>query len=273
MQTVFPPRSPAPVWIAFYLAALSAGLAPAVEPRHLPTIPDDLLILGGRLPDPRRDFQGHVAQVVEDARGDDVARGTHIHPAYLCQGRHLGWAFGVLYPDLKVGDVVPALGHVFEVARTGGGKRPDVLLRKLKGDKVPRGAATSADALAVPMSKDGRGQFFLHGNCTKVETIKPPSKAGEQPHADIAVLVSLPLIDEQMWVYTRARPGDMVLFGRAAHKVLAVVPPDVKTRVIGWVELDPDPIEERELIGRKIPFLRPKRERTTVPAIKAKSSP
>ncbi len=61
------------------------------------------------------------------------------------------------------------------------------------------------------------------------------------PRGDKRAQAEFTTVDEERFA---GAEGDAVAFGKKKHKILKIVPPDPKHKVIGWVALDPEPMKE-----------------------------
>ena len=217
----------------------------------------DVLEFDGPRPQGDEDYLTSVGGFDWNKQNKPVARRAAVRPLYLCRGRHLGRDFCVRYPDLAVGDAAPFFGAFYRVIRVSGDKtNPRMQVKRVPKEKLPPHAKLGIATFAAPLASYGRGSAHLHDADVRVEAIDAPAKKGEKPTAKISVSYLArgkgDVVDE-----VTVKPGDLVLLHKAGHKVLAVAPPDAKSKLIGWVEFDADPLLEADMISNKVDFIRP----------------
>lgn len=224
-----------------------------------PNPPDKLVIVYRHGIDPP--YDAHTSLVKKG--GKVVGYDAFISPRYFgtwCGP--LGPSFSIWYANVRRGDLLPILGHLYQVTAMGETTRQGRDVPYVKAELVPQkdrppGTDQRAWALSVPVQRGGRGGANLHDARIVVKEVIPPAKAGGKWTARIGVISyakgTVDLVTEEAVV----SEGDVVLLHKAAHKVWSIVPPDPKTRVVGWVALDPDPIPEADLVKKKLPFVRP----------------
>jgi hypothetical protein len=162
-------------------------------------------------------------------------------------GRDRTIAAIVTYPDLYVDDIVPVWDYLYrvtEIVDSGEPKgvlgRDSVGLEWVENRKLPRGITFQPGSFAVPLTYNGEGGGAMYNNAVDVLKIEP-SKAGAV--AEITVVGNSKST-------VRVRAGDVLTIGKARHKIRNVVPRDKKTHVIGWVEIDPDPLKEEKTLDK-----------------------
>jgi hypothetical protein len=154
---------------------------------------------------------------------------------------------------LKTGDLVGILGGVF---RAECGSDFAVLDRVPEND-LPNGVkAPEWDSITLP--RTGGAGFNL--------TLLKVSEIGDKKDATALLRVELSFREEQrkqgnINLSAKVKAGDILLLRDKGHLVRAIVPPDEKSRVIGWVELSPEPIPEADLIRDKKVIVRPMQEK------------
>jgi hypothetical protein len=209
-----------------------------------------------------RSLKTGLSDVVEAKGGKWAARAAHAYPLYLEKGRHLGMDFYVEYPDLLEGDVAAFFGMIYRVDSVGGdGNTSHMVVKRVPADKLPRGLGLSWDSIVVPLSKDGRGLTKMHDAIVRVESIAAPAKGGGKATAKVSVRYSSGEGKGLFDLEASVKVGDVVLLRKAGHRVRAIVPADAKTKVIGWVELDPHPWSEKDLADKKVPLVRPQKRK------------
>jgi hypothetical protein len=251
--------------LAAALALLSVACLAGADKKTKPQSFEDRYDFRGGQPE---SYQGdslmtRLRDVVAAKHGKWAARAAHAYPLYLRRGRSLGLDFYVEYPDLLEGDVAAFFGMIYRVDSVGGrGKTSHMAVKRVPADKLPRGLGLSWDSIVVPLSKDGRGLTKMHDSIVRVESIAAPVKEGGKAAAKILVSYSTDVEGEGLFdLEASVKVGDVVLLRKAGHRVRAIVPADAKTRVIGWVELDPNPLSEKDLAAKKIPLVRPQKRK------------
>ncbi|MFO0803271.1 MAG: hypothetical protein U0791_09140 [Gemmataceae bacterium] len=157
--------------------------------------------------------------------------------------KHLkrGATGGILYPPLRSGEIVPIFNYLFKVE-----VEPDpngyFAAKWIHPDKFPPGVKLDLDSVAVPLARTEPGHAGFHGRSVRVREIEMRDKKLE---ATVSLEESSgPLIEK----FAVLRAGDVLDLGRGLGKqVRRIVPPDKKTRIIGWVEFEPDTLGEEEM--------------------------
>lgn len=162
-------------------------------------------------------------------------------------------------PDLQKNDLVPVLGEVYRISSISLEDRARMLLEKLPVDKRPRGIAPAKDSFTIPLRKDDQGHGTVGYEPDQqitvcVMDIVAPAKEGEKATARLTVSLKY---EGTHASEATVKQGDVILFGKHGVTVRAIVPADAKTRIIGWVEFGPEAIPEKDLVAKKIPFVRP----------------
>lgn len=92
------------------------------------------------------------------------------------------------------------------------------------------------------------GATELHDSCVIVEDIQPIPKSS--PTDYMAKISILDILDSNPRYTIEAKKGDFIVIRDQGHLVRKIVPRDDKAHILGWVELDPLPIPEAELIKK-----------------------
>lgn len=157
---------------------------------------------------------------------------------------------------LSHGQIVPAVGYLYRVRSWGALTELEWIPEK----DLPTGVTpVQRDSLFLPYHKNGRSgtsfhlpqqwQAFL--KCVGVE--REANGTGD-PVAEVAYGKYPPLENSGP---VKVRAGDvLVLPAEGAFAVRSVVPPDPKTKVVGWVELAAKPIPEADLANDKRTIVR-----------------
>lgn len=166
--------------------------------------------------------------------------------------------YSVTIANLLVGDVIPIGLGVYRVdSMTPGPYKADstatIVCRFL--DNPPEGATVTEGALSFPFNgwgknEDARINTHFHGRRFRAKFV---ASEGNQPDAVQVYVVEPTGRDEQgilhgrEFIYT-VREGDLLKVGKYTHRVVNIVPPDPKTNVIGWFEvnLEPEPMPDEE---------------------------
>lgn len=157
----------------------------------------------------------------------------------------------------QTGDLVGLLGGVFRADCFDA----DAVLERIPDDKLPKGAKVPKwDSLTVPLPGT---TGFNKGIYVKVLDIDAKGEKGST--ASLQIVLTLRDKPPKDWTTLTAtvKQADILLLRDNlrqcdnGHLVRAIVPPDRKTRVVGWIELSPEPIPEADLIRDKKAFVRP----------------
>lgn len=191
------------------------------------------------------DIEGEtwMANAYEDANGKPWATGVL---AYQRAGP------AVHYPLLAQGDILPMFGFLYRVTsiidhgpEAWKVERYLIKLKWIKPEDWPPGVTIQPDSVTIPLRQREEGRADLYGAFVYVEAIEP-SKADSHggPVAEIRVV---PSSSQAEATTVRVGPGDLLQI-RPVHfqvrfRVRNVVPRDEKQSVIGWVELDPKPLQ------------------------------
>lgn len=162
------------------------------------------------------------------------------------------------YPPLREGDIVPVGRGLYRVEGDDG-TQGSVELRLLDPKEVPAGVNLGRNSYVYPLYEpvyvDGTLRAYpldmgmLHDCHLNVTWIIRPRLTPDVPVALIDVAVpshaerTAFLKDGWMRPQT-VRAGDVLKIGDFRHRVRNIVPPDPEHQVIGWVELDPDPLPD-----------------------------
>lgn len=165
------------------------------------------------------------------------------------------------------GEIVPFGGACFEVELPGN----DVLLKRRDPKTLPPGIAIRADSVVLPLNPRPRiqGTFgwetWINGLNKVGVTVAIEKGADGKPVATATVLEiegdlhKAP--DRNNWRSasntSRVRTGDVLIIAQRGFRVRNIVPHDPKTRVYGWLELDPEQTPLEELKKRGTPYVEP----------------
>jgi len=206
-----------------------------------------------------RFFAGSIS-AVDVHRGKLYAYGADLSPAGYLRGKPWERAgaegYHVAYPPLREGDIVPVGRGIYRVEEVSS-TRVTLRLTLLDPKDVPAGVSLGRNSyvypLYEPVASDGRAMSVsdakLHDCYLNVSWILRPRLNPDVPVAVIDTCV--PMHPERgAWKgYKIMRPqtvraGDILKIGDFRHRVRNIVPPDPEHQVIGWVELDPDPLPD-----------------------------
>jgi len=164
-------------------------------------------------------------------------------------------AYQLRFPELQEGDIVPLFGAVYRVASMSPGAKGEstapgtasgdtVSFQRLPSGelRVPEGATVTKDAYVFTFGKGGGGK--LHGvsfqaSYEKTDGGKEKLTIDVSPHQRQ---------EGNRIVKDRGGPqtvqvGDVVQLGGVRHRVVNVVPPDPKKKIIGWFEVAQKPAD------------------------------
>lgn len=166
----------------------------------------------------------------------------------------LGYGCYVIYPPLRAGDVVPLFGRLYAAGTPT--QEAMVFTRLLPPVEAPKGVAVAERSFVAPATRPGVADDYsllwdnrlyprtfgpkpgAAGAATATLEVWPPDKALAED--DVRVLgVTLEAGDILVLTTSPKMQGGAIVGKEVGMKVLAVVPPDPKTRVIGWVEFAP----------------------------------
>ena len=227
-------------------------------------------------PGPAMDLGKRVRFSAVERAGDGeyTAFGAGIAHGWVGENRvrakRSGGGYGLVsYPRLRRGDLVPVYGYVYEVTHitpdsdkaVAGG---ELKLRWVPAEKVPAGVAPGPEALLIPLG----GANSALAAAKSIDAVP----AGDPKAAPVlAARLELRrefLVQSAQGGYVKSRDytatikeKDVLLLGpqnqEVGYKVRKVVPRDEKTKVIGWVELDPEPIPMADLDRAKVQYVVP----------------
>jgi hypothetical protein len=151
--------------------------------------------------------------------------------------------FTVRYPALKAGQILPALGDVYQldfksdrIGDQSAMKFPTLILAD--AEDLPAGAGRSPNSFAVPLHGYGR----LHERWFHIADITQDE--GQPPTARIEILGEAGWsVRNQPTDRHTAHAGESVRIGRKEYRALNIVPADARHDLVGWVEFAPVPID------------------------------
>jgi len=209
-----------------------------------------------------RFFAGSIS-AVDVHRGKLYAYGADLSPAGYLRGKPWERAgaegYHVAYPPLREGDIVPVGRGIYRVEEVSS-TRVTLRLTLLDPKDVPAGVSLGRNSYVYPLYEpvytDGSVHSSpvqmgkLHGCDLNVSWIIRPRLNPDVPVAVIDTCVPVPSEGTPWKDYRemppqRVRAGDILKIGRFRHRVRNIVPPDPEHQVIGWVELDPDPLPDQ----------------------------
>jgi len=184
--------------------------------------------------------EGFVDRVYEEkqkifARGVSV-RFSHDAGKTYPRGKSDGYAVG--YPDLVAGDTVPLIGGFYRVlSMSGSGRGTSVVFEILDSHETPESWKSSKDTYIFPLGLGGSS--WLHQACF-VATVADMSGDGTP---------AVPAVDVKILSYYRkvngvgvsgsgrtqtVRVGDLIELGEFRHRVVSIVRPEPKKKIVGW---------------------------------------
>jgi hypothetical protein len=156
--------------------------------------------------------------------------------------RELGPDVMVDYADLEEQDILPLFGYLYRVSGIIGDRSIGF---QWVGNHFRQGITFEPGSFPIPLCRKKLAYTFgmarLHDTDVFVEKIE--RREQRDKGAAVAEIRLVPFRRPGSVETVHVRPGDVLTIGKAAHKVRNVVPRDPKLHVIGWVELDPKPME------------------------------
>ena len=184
--------------------------------------------------------EGFVGGVYEEkqktfARGVSV-RFSHDGGKTYPRGKSDGYV--VEYPDLVTGDTVPLIGGFYRaLGMSGSGRGTSVVFEKLKAHETPESWMSSKDTYVFPFGLGGSG--WLH-KARFVATIAdmPEDEAPAMPAVDVKILSYYRKVNG-VGVSGSGRTqtvsvGDLIELGEFKHRVVSIVRPEPKKKIVGW---------------------------------------
>lgn len=173
---------------------------------------------------------------------------------YLAEKYRYVYATGGKFAN---GDHIGLLGSIFRVAPSA---RDGTEFLRLNEKAIPKGLKPPRWD-SITLLRTGHTAFSGAPNTQVFLSDLAVVVAAEQ---EISATLSV------KWVYS-AKPrtmkdvlhqatvktGDILLLRDKGHVVRAIVPPNPETRVVGWIELAPEPLAEADLVRDKKKFVRP----------------
>ena len=163
----------------------------------------------------------------------------------------------VQYPPLRAGDIIPMFGRLY---RTGTPEYRSVVFTYLKPDEYPPGVTVAEKSFVVPITRAAvvDNHSNLEGNQLYAWQIDPPAGGKGAASATFEIWPPDGQLGEKDRILTATvKVGDILMLPiksplgkEAGHKVLAVIPPDPKTRVIGWVEFEPKALFKEDELAK-----------------------
>ena len=153
----------------------------------------------------------------------------------------LVFGLSIRYPELRQSNIVPVFGRLYKVdivvlKRTD---RKHVINFTWIGHNLGNlDHALSEYSFQVPLNSGVGCITTVRGHSlrlTQIESLK------DKPGEFVASFKNDQRY-EAKHAPTRVRVDDLLMIRERGHRVLAVVPRDGKTGVIGWVEFDPEPL-------------------------------
>lgn len=178
-------------------------------------------------------------------------------------GRIRGLKVITNYPDLRVGDIMPALGSLYRVdgitdlGQPKGTKGKDrMTVSHAEPKTLPSGLSFQQRSVAIPLDHDGRGGTIFNSYAVVTQITAKLEHAGKTDNRDaiatLNILESGPApagsphgTSVSKTTKVKVRRGDTVTIDKHPMKVRNIVPRDPKQHVIGWVELDPGTVASK----------------------------
>lgn len=164
--------------------------------------------------------------------------------------------YSASYRGLQIGSVFPVLGRLYRLDTGSVTVKPSA--SRLTQDEMPKEAVPRPDAYAFPQcpttARPSAISGTLHRRCIRVRNIAPIDGVEAEYSAEVGVTINevtgfLKETDEFAW--SRLGLGACVAIGNHHHKILSIVPPDDKDRIIrdkpcrliGWIEIEATPTD------------------------------
>lgn len=201
----------------------------------------------------REDVSGIYISIFPEYLGDKCpeyrGEGNAVSIDYFANEKKIIAAFGLLY-------------------RVTSAKENHCTIEWIPAKEAPNGLTARADSIFVPFRRINYGGAAFGGAGVGFVGVGEAAdeKKASMP-AKLTVHVSSTLDKRGATWKATVKTGDVVLINENGYKVRAVVPPDEKTRVYGWVELDAKPIPRANLVRDRMPFVEPELERKAGPAV------
>jgi hypothetical protein len=185
--------------------------------------------------------------VGKDKNGEAIVVGLGTSATHLKRGA----TGGIVYPPIRDGELVPLFNYLFKV-EVGPDPNGYFAAEWIHPDKFPPGVKLDLDTVAVPLARTEPGYAGFHGRSVRVREIEMRNKKLE---ATVSLEESMGSPDAKFAIL---QAGDILDLGRElGKKVRRIVPPDKKTRVIGWVEFEPDTLGKEEMEKQLNRVIRP----------------
>lgn len=207
------------------------------------------------------DLDLRLSAVKKDMAGTWTAWGVEANLRRYKAGGVTVMGNSVAFPPLEYNALFPVAGRLYKVRHMSGVGRGGVAEGHSMTAQVvppadwPDGVSLGMRTTVVPYTPGDLGGTGVREGWIYFRGVDPPVDG----KGDAVVRLQVRDETESLRVIRMAavKAGDVVLVGGKGFKVLSVTSPKPKTGVIGWVELDPDGIPEKELVEKKVPFVRP----------------
>ncbi len=164
------------------------------------------------------------------------------------------------YPPLERGELIPLVGRVYRVTRND----ERHVFEWVPSSKLPEGLEVPfVESLFVTTERQGVGWItFKDGKlrCPKIVPGKGDKDPKDGPSAEFIYEDHLPKKKPggKVELHTgTVRANDMVVLpNEGAFIVRRVVPPDVKNKILGWVELSSEALGEDAVVKTKLNVVR-----------------
>lgn len=152
----------------------------------------------------------------------------------------------VHFPSIRDGDFFPLFGALYKATVT---PDPDgsLVAEWIHPDDFPAGVKLDTDSIAIPLGRTQVSYGTFNTRLVRVRAIEERDKKLEATLDEV--------YDEETFGTVNAaggtvRVGDVYIYSTQFNfgvKVRRIVPPNAKTRIIGWVEFEPETLGEAEL--------------------------
>lgn len=170
----------------------------------------------------------------EGKDGIAVATSLYMSLDYLKRGA----GTGITFPPIRDGDLVPLFGALYKTA-VQPGPQGSLTAQWIHPDDYPSGVKLDTDSVAVPLARGNVGHGSFNGQGVRIHEIQLRDK---QLEATVGVY--------KEETFGTVRVGDVFIYSskyNLGKQVRRIVPPDKMTRIIGWVEFEPDTLKGDEL--------------------------
>lgn len=167
--------------------------------------------------------------------------------------------FNYILEGIKKGDVVPVMGELYRVEYVQPKRPAEMALRRIERDKWPEKVSTTSAGIAVFLRPGRLGSSTEFPTNGGIRLSVLGIEGGTEKKAALSANLMVSRETKIGFKSTEAtvKVDDILLINGKGHKVLSIVPANEKTRVVGWVELDPNGVPEADLKRDKKAYVTP----------------